>query len=153
AGEGTRLETPGALNGSVWEPKETSFFVRYAEPLSGNLTFSYLGQAKVHSLGSDSAVFSMNGFLNGPYDLTNLYPFFFYYTRAGATDGDPAFWAKTAVTQTSNQIRNELDLVYRRANTLSVVGGVDLRNGSIQADYVQGTNCVPSPSLLSDFKD
>src|SRR5262249_823355 len=67
-----------------------------------------------------------------------------------ATQGDAAFWSQTLVTQSSNQIRNELDLVYRRGNTLSVVGGLDLRNGSIQADYVQGTNCVPFETLFSN---
>jgi len=147
-GESTDLESPGALNGDVWIPQHTSFYVKYAEPLSGSLSFSYLGSAKVHSLGTGSSVFSLNGYLNGPLDLTNLYPFFFRDFEGD--DGDPAFWAKTVVTQSSNQIRNELDLLYRRGNALSVVGGLDLRNGSIQADYVQGSNCEPFPSLLSN---
>jgi outer membrane receptor protein involved in Fe transport len=148
-GEGTDMEGPGALNGNVWVPRQTTFFARYVEPLSGSLTFSYLGHAKVHSLGSGSSVFSMNGYLNGPFNLANLYPFFFEdFTKS---DGDPAFWAQTVVAESSNQIRNELNLVYRHANVLSIVGGVDLRNGSIQADYVQGTNCPPAQSLLSFF--
>jgi outer membrane receptor protein involved in Fe transport len=148
-GEGTDMEAPGALNGNVWLPRQTTFFVRYAEPLSGSLTFSYLGSAKVHSLGAGSSVFSMNGYLNGPFNLANLYPFFF--EDFSKSDGDPAFWAQTVVAQSSNQIRNELNLVYRHANSLSIVSGLDLRNGSIQADYVQGTDCPPAQSLLSLF--
>src|SRR6185369_630139 len=95
-GEGTDMEVPGAQNGNIWVPHETSFFIRYAEPLSGNLTFSYLGQAKVHGIGSGSSVFAMNGYLNGPLDLANLYPFFFKQgVAADAPDGDRAFWSQT----------------------------------------------------------
>ena len=145
--EGTDMEVPGALNGNMWIPHETSFFVRYAEQLSGNLSFSYLGQAKVHAVEPGSSVFSANGYLNGPLDAFALLPV------DNNEDGFPAFWTHSVVAQSSNQIRNELNLVYRRANTLSVVSGLDLRNGSIQADYVKGTDCVPVAPLFSDFKD
>lgn len=148
-GESTKMSVPGARNGNIWAPHETSFFVRYAEPLSGNLTFSYLGQAKVHGLGSGSSVFSLNGYLNGPLDVADLFALF----DVTARDGVPAFWSQTLVAQSSNQIRNELNLVYRRGNALSVVGGIDLRNGSIQTDYVEGTDCVPDPPLFSGFND
>ena len=45
-----------------------------------------------------------------------------------------------------------MNLVYRRANTFSAIGGVDLRNGSIQADYVKGTDCIPF-GIFSGFGD
>jgi outer membrane receptor protein involved in Fe transport len=147
-GEGTDFEVPGALNGNIWIPHETSFFVRYAEPLTGNLSFSYFGQAKVHSVEPGSSVFSMNSYLNGPLDVFDLFANF----DLSKDDGVPAYWTQALVAQSSNQIRNELNLVYRRANTLSVVSGVDVRNGSIQADYVKGTNCIPIPPLFSNFK-
>ena len=139
-GEGTDLEYPGALNGNVWTPRETSFFVRYSEPLSGSLSFTYLGQAKVHSVAAGSSVFSLNSYLNGPLDAFDL------------LDDQSATWTQALVAQSSTQIRNEMNLIYRHANTFSVIGGVDLRNGSIQADYVKGTDCIPF-GIFSGFGD
>src|SRR6185369_12234808 len=110
-GDGTDLEVPGAANGNVWIPRETSFFVRYAEPLSGNLSFTYLGQAKVHSVAEGSSVFSVNGYLNGPLDSLDLFGSF----NPNAKDGVAAFWSQALVAQSSSQIRNELNLVYRRS--------------------------------------
>jgi outer membrane receptor protein involved in Fe transport len=139
-GEGTDMEVPGALNGNIWIPRETSFYVRYAEPLSGSLSFSYLGQAKVHSVGEGSSVFSLNSYLNGPLDALDLF-----------APANP-FWTQALVAQSSSQIRNELNLVYRPVNTFSILSGVDLRNGSIQADYVKGSDCIPF-GIFSDFSD
>jgi len=54
--------------------------------------------------------------------------------------------------QTSSiQFRNELNFVYSFKNRLNAIAGVDLRNGSIQADYAKATNCKPPDS--SPFKD
>jgi outer membrane receptor protein involved in Fe transport len=139
--EGTDMEVPGALNGNIWIPRETSFFVRYAEPLSGSLSFSYFGQAKVHSVGEGSSVFSLNSYLNGPLDGLDLF-----------NPPVPPSWTQALVAQSSSQIRNELNLVFRPTNTLNIVGGIDLRNGSIQADYVKGPDCVPF-GLFSPFGD
>jgi outer membrane receptor protein involved in Fe transport len=47
------------------------------------------------------------------------------------------------VIQSSSQFRNELNLVYQRGTTLSAVGGVEIRDGSIQRDYSRTTNCEP----------
>jgi outer membrane receptor protein involved in Fe transport len=113
------------------------------------LSFSYLGQAKVHSVEPGSSVFSMNSYLNGPLDVFDLFANF----DVSKNDGAPAYWTQSLVAQSSSQIRNELNLVYRPRNTLSVVGGVDVRNGSIQADYVKGTDCIPFAPLFSDFGD
>jgi outer membrane receptor protein involved in Fe transport len=144
-GEGTDMEVPGALNGNIWIPRETSFFVRYAEPLTGSLSFSYFGQAKVHSVGEGSAVFSLNSYLNGPFDALDLF-------ESRTIPAAKPFWSQSLVAQSSSQIRNELNLVYRPTNTFNIVGGVDLRNGSIQADYVKGPDCIPF-GLFSDFSD
>ena len=135
------MEVPGALNGNIWIPRETSFFVRYAAPLSGSLSFSYFGQAKVHSVGEGSSVFSLNSYLNGPLDAIDLF-------NPPVTPS----WTQALVAQSSSQIRNELNLVFRPTNTFNIVGGVDLRNGSIQADYVKGSDCIPF-GLFSNFGD
>ncbi len=89
------MEVPGALNGNVWTPRETSFFVRYAEPLSGSLSFSYLGQAKVHSVAAGSSVFSLNSYLNGPLDAFDLF-------KSDVSVGE-AFWTQALVAQSSTR--------------------------------------------------
>jgi outer membrane receptor protein involved in Fe transport len=132
ASASTKLAQPGALNGNVWSPQQASVYARYSTALQGNLNLTYLGQAKVHQLQPDSSAFLFRSYIGGPLGFVNL-----------AADGgpSPAFWAQTRLAQSSNQFRNEVDLVYRPRRSFSLVGGVDLRYASIQKDYSKSSNC------------
>ena len=80
-------------------------------------------------------MFSLNSYLNGPLDAIDL-----------LNPPVSPSWTQALVAQSSSQIRNELNLVFHPTNTFNIVGGVDLRNGSIQADYVKGSDCIPAGS-------
>jgi len=130
ASASTQLAEPGALNGNVWSPGQTSLYVRYSTPLSGNLRLSYFGQAKIHELHPESSAFLLQSYVTGPLGLTEI------------GSETPAFWAQTRLAQSSNQWRNELNVLYRPRSNLSVLGGVDLRYGSLQMDYSKSSNCA-----------
>jgi outer membrane receptor protein involved in Fe transport len=139
-GSATAFKEPGAANGNLWIPYQTSTYARYTGALSGNVKVSYFGQAKVQGLGDGSKSFTLYDFLDGPLDLEDL----IYGT-------DP-FWAETRMQSSSIQFRNELNFVYSLKNRLNAIAGIDLRNGSVQADYAKSTNCK-SPDSLSPFND
>ena len=139
-GSATAFKEPGAANGNVWIPYQTSTYARYTGALSGNVKVSYFGQAKVQGLGDGSKSFTLYDFLDGPLDLDDL------------DAGRHPFWAETRMQASSVQFRNELNLVYSFRNRLNAIAGVDLRNGSIQADYAKATNCK-APDLLSPFQE
>ena len=102
----------------------------------GSLAFSYFGQAKVHRLGQGSASFTFDGYLDGPFNVVDL----------AAQDRKQPFWRHTFSEQSSSQFRNELNLVYRFKDKLSVVAGGDFRNGLVQSDYARSSNCVEEAS-------
>jgi hypothetical protein len=97
--------------------------------LSGNLRLSYFGQAKIHELHPDSSAFLLQSYVTGPLGYSDI------------EDETPAFWAQTRLAQSSNQWRNELNVLYRPRSNLSVLGGIDLRYGSLQMDYSKSSNC------------
>jgi outer membrane receptor protein involved in Fe transport len=136
AASGTFRKEPGARNGNVWVPQQVTAFARYNVALSGSFAFSYLGQAKVHRLGQGSASFTFDGYLDGPFNVVDL---------AAEVRKQP-FWRHTLLEQSSSQFRNELNLVYRFKDKLSVVAGGDFRNGLVQSDYARSSNCVVEAS-------
>jgi outer membrane receptor for ferrienterochelin and colicins len=129
ASASTQWAEPGALNGNIWSPGQTSLYVRYSTALSGSLRLSYFGQAKIHELHPDSSAFLLQSYATGPLGLTEM------ETQTAA------FWAQTRLAQSSNQWRNEVNVVYRPRSNLSVLGGIDLRYGSLQMDYSKASNC------------
>jgi outer membrane receptor for ferrienterochelin and colicins len=143
-GSATAFREPGAANGNVWIPYQTSTYARYTGALSGNVKVSYFGQAKVQGLGDGSKSFTLYDYLDGPLDLDDL-------RREDLPPVQP-FWAETRMQTSSIQFRNELNFVYSFRNRLNAIAGVDLRNGSIQADYAKATNCqLDSSSPFEKF--
>lgn len=132
----TDAQRPGANNGSVWVPEQTALYIRYDRPLTDNLSLFLFSRYKVHSTSPDSSSFSLVSYANGglkPEDLTA---------------NRPAFWKETILVRSSNQLRNEVGLVYEPSTRFNLVAGVELRNGSIQGDYAraEGQGEEPDPS-------
>jgi outer membrane receptor for ferrienterochelin and colicins len=146
ASASTQWAEPGARNGNIWSPRQNSFYARYSTALSGNLRLSYFGQAKVHEIHPESSAFLLQSYASGALGLLDL------------VSERPAFWAQTHLEQSSNQWRNEVNLLYRGRPNLSVLGGIDLRYGSMQTDYSRASNCVeetriPNTVLVSSNFD
>jgi outer membrane receptor for ferrienterochelin and colicin len=132
ASAGTSRSMPGALNGNLWRPHQSAFSAGYSGRVSG-VTVNYFGQARVHGIGDGSARYSLQGYLDGPFGLEEL------------RRGQSAFWTSTQLRQSSTQVRNELNINFRPRPALLVVAGAELRNGSVQANYEQVTNCTRTP--------
>ena len=130
ASASTQWAEPGARNGNIWSPRQTSLYARYSTALSGSLRLSFFGQAKVHELNSESSAFLLQSYGSGPLQFSDI------------GSAIPAFWAQTRLAQSSSQWRNEVNVLYRGRRNLSVVGGIDLRYGSIQMDYSKAANCL-----------
>lgn len=141
ASSSTQWAEPGARNGNVWVPRQTSFYARYSTALPGNLRLSCFGQAKVHELKPESSAFMLQSYVTGPLGWDDL----LIQPYLSGTARPEAFWMQTRLAQSSNQVRNEMNLSYRARNNLSLVGGVDLRHGSLQTDYSQSSNCTVEP--------
>ena len=128
AGASTKWTEPGAHNGAVWVPFQAALSARYSTALRGNVRLTYFGQAKIHELQPDSAVFVRHSYR-------------FQLDESSLSVSTPPFWAQTYLAQSSNQVRHELNLVVRPRTNIDVISGVDLRNSSIQSDYSRDTNC------------
>ena len=139
ASASTQWAEPGARNGNIWSPRQNSFYARYSTALSGSLRLSYFGQAKVHEIRPESSAFLLQSYASGALGLLDL------------VNEKPAFWAQTQLEQSSNQWRNELNLLYRGRPNLSILGGIDLRYGSMQTDYSRASNCVEETRSLDVF--
>ena len=134
AGASTKWTEPGAHNGAVWVPFQAALSARYSTALRGNVRLTYFGQAKIHELQPDSAVFVRHSY-RFQLDESNL------CRNVTCTEFTEPFWAQTYLAQSSNQVRHELNLVVRPRTNIDVISGVDLRNSSIQSDYSRDTNC------------
>lgn len=129
----TDLASPGAGNGARWTPKQTWFYVRYSHDLPHNLRFTLFSRYKEHTLdGSETVLTNLNSYLSGALGVVEL------------ADGVEPSWQPTYFYLLNTQLRNELRLVYDPSERLDVVAGLELRNGSIQGNYV--TSDRPDPS-------
>ena len=139
ASSSTKWAEPGARNGNIWVPFQMAVYARYSTALSGNVRLTYFGQGKVHKLQPQSSAFLLHSYVTGPFAVGDLLDGF------NLKKNPPqAFWQQTYLAQSSNQVRNEMDVAYQMRDNLNMIGGVDLRNGSIQIDYSKSTNCPPA---------
>jgi outer membrane receptor protein involved in Fe transport len=138
ASASTRWTEPGARNGAVWVPFQAAISARYSAALRGNVRLTYFGQAKIHELQPDSAAFLFHSY-GVQLGMSDLCPNFVLTSCQPARE---SFWAQTFLAQSSNQVRNELNVVARPRGNLDLIAGVDLRNSSVQSDYLKvSTNC------------
>ena len=121
----TDQQRPGAANGSVWAPEQRALYIRYQREVLDNLSLFLFCRYKVHGTTSDSSSFSLYSYAGGKLTADNL------------ENGDPAFWKQTINIRSSNQLRNEIGVVYQKGPRFNLVAGLELRNGSIQANYVK----------------
>ena len=126
------LAQPGADNGALWTPRQTSVYVKYGRELSPTLSLGFFNQYKKHDLGPESSTFTFESYGVGGLTVLDL------------ADERPARWERTNLFRSSNQLRSELTLDWTPSERLAVVAGAELRDGKIQGDYVSSTEPVPS---------
>jgi outer membrane receptor for ferrienterochelin and colicins len=121
-------------NGFLWTPRHTFLFAKYSRRFADDkLSLTSFTQFRRHDLdGSNSA----NVFL-GNYHLGSL-------GAADLLEGKTPSWNPTYNYRSNDQLRTELTLHYEWSESLSAVGGVELRLSSVGAKNVTSTTERPS---------
>ncbi len=114
-----------AGSGNVLTPKQTSIYLRYARSIGPSLSLTVFSRYKEHELDGDSSIARFALYANGFYDDLAL-----------VAEKQIPFFERIDFDQISTQLRNEVTLVYQPSAKFNLVGGVELRNSSIQADFV-----------------
>jgi outer membrane receptor for ferrienterochelin and colicins len=131
------LSQPGADNGALWSPRQMALSAKYSRSLQENLSLHFFSRYKVHELAPDSTIFSLRSYASGGLKLGDL------------VDGKTAGWQRTNLYRSSSQLQNELSFAWEPLDKLSVVGGVELRHGSIQGDYTQAKDEIGAPPAVA----
>jgi outer membrane receptor for ferrienterochelin and colicins len=133
----------GVDQGMSWRPVHNYFFVKYEKSISNNLIISNFIRYKVHDFDRDNNIVRYRrNYASGRYSLTNL------------IDGFVPTYDSLYLFQKSNQLREELKVVYQPLDILDIVAGFEFRFSSIQGDYTfSNTNDVEqSGSPLTDIE-
>ncbi len=110
--------------GQAWVPRHTYFFADYKKTLSNKLLVTNILMYKIHDFDKENSVVRFRkNYINGTYKLSDL------------INSKTPIWDSTYLFQISNQIRNELKLLYQPTPTISIITGFETRFSSIQGDY------------------
>jgi outer membrane receptor protein involved in Fe transport len=123
----------GARNGSVWAPEQTFLYLKYDREFASGLGMSVYTHFLRHRLGNGTREEQLRSYASGRLTLDDL------------RDGVDSFWRRTVFDQSSRQTRGGVTLAWSRSPRLNLVGGVEVRNGLIQGDYLLTIDCPDRP--------
>jgi outer membrane receptor for ferrienterochelin and colicins len=131
-GESTDLAQAG--NDNIASPRAFALYAKYSRDLSSNTSFSFFTRYRKHDFGRNNGITSANSFANGSHLIFDL------------LQGTDIFflppWATIYSYQSSTQLQTELTMLYEPSPALSLVGGLEVHDGSLQVS--------PSTSLVPD---
>jgi outer membrane receptor for ferrienterochelin and colicins len=117
-----------ANEGQSWQPRHNYFYIKYDKSVTNRLIISNFTQFKVHDFDKDNAVVRYRrNYSTGHFTLNNL------------IDGRVPTFDSAYLFQKSNQLRQELKIVYQPLDRLDLVAGFEFRFSSIQGDYTSST--------------
>ncbi len=118
--------------GQGWRPNHNYLYVKYEKDITPKLNISNFLRYKIHDFNNDNCIVRYRkNYLSGNFSLDNL------------INNDVPTWDSLYLFQKSNQLRNEMKVVYSPFNRIDIVGGFEARFSSIQGDYTFGkTNDV-----------
>lgn len=141
--EGTRPWYRQSRQGGVWTPKQTNLFANYTRSFGEKLTMSYFGRFKQHELDGDTSVAKLLTYADRSLDIFTI-----LLGENFGFDVTQAFIESFDLDQISTQMRNELTLVYETTARFNLVGGIEIRNSSIQGDFLSGVTEEAGRSLF-----
>ena len=113
-----------ASEGALWRPIHTYFYLKYEKSLTSKLFISNNLNYKIHTFNKDNAVVRYSKkYSAGSYKLENLIA------------GKIPSWDSLYLFQKSNQVRNELKVIYKPISMVDIIVGMETRFSSIQGDY------------------
>ena len=114
----------GFEQGQSWRPVHHYFYVKYEKSISNNLIISNFLRYKVHDFDKDNSIVRYRrNYASGRYGLPNL------------IEGFVPTYDSLYLFQKSNQLREELKVIYQPLDILDIVAGLEFRFSSIQGDY------------------
>jgi outer membrane receptor for ferrienterochelin and colicins len=130
------LYSAGPKNGSLWAPKNTTFYTIYDRQFR-NVSFSNTSSYVVHGLDKATDLVSYNSFYgllntnsySNPTLFNLLYP-------DSIIDGAKHGWQNTYYYYKARQFRNDFKINYI-LNRMNILAGLDLRSSQLQGDYLQ----------------
>lgn len=132
----TDTYVPGSENGFNWVPQLTYFFAKYENQISEKVFFSNLTSYKIHALTEESRFVSLVNYARGNKKLTDL-----------VNNTAPAWITKYAY-EISKQLRTEFKVIYRPVSRFDLVSGLELRNSSLQGEYLFSLTSTPEDSAV-----
>ncbi len=122
----------GSDAGPRWDFKADWLYAKYSRPIGRNLSLNVFGRYKSQELGNNLVITVLNSYAGGQLGLQQL-----------AADV-PASWGTIYLYQQSSQLRAEANAAYNPSEKFNLVGGVELRNGSLQGNLL--LSFEPNPS-------
>ena len=115
---------------SRWITNNNSLFVKYEKKINQRLLITNLASYRLHNLDGATNLSRANAFNTSQLGLQNL------------IDLKPPSLSSTYYYRSSNQLRNELKLFYKR-NRFNLITGLELRQGIFQLNYLQNSESFP----------
>lgn len=130
-----------ANEGGTWRPVHNYFFIKYEKDISDKLNISSFLRYKIHDFHPENSVVPSATYLNAELDLAAL-----------LNNVEP-LPINVYLFQKSNQLREELKLLYQPKEWIDVVAGFEARFSAIQGDYTQtvvvGSTQIPD-SIIAE---
>ncbi len=103
-------------------PRSTALYLKYFRALTADSSLQLFSRYKLHELDNDTAFTFFRNFSTGDRDIRQL--------QRGGT----AFWLRSELYQSSEQLRNEATFFYEPSQRISLVSSLEIRNSTIQTD-------------------
>ncbi len=122
-----------------WQSRQGYFYARYDKSLSERVSFSNLTYFRTNDFGKQSVVTRYSGYANAGLTFTDF------------IRGRQPFFLPNYFGVQCKQFRTESRIVYVISEKLDLNGGVELRNGFFQGDYVNSV--IPDPIATGVSRD
>ncbi len=137
----------GGVGGLLWIPSSSSFYGRYERDLGDDLSLTFFARYKRHELEDPSSLNLFTGYAAGPGNLR--------LKDLIGVDPPTGSWIPFYFYLSNTQLRTELTVSYNPSERLSLVSGIELRNSTVQGNYIlsdqpnPAANGTPRPPILT----
>ena len=130
----TKSKRVGSPDLSRWITWNSSVYLKYEKKINQNLYFSNLASYRLHTLDGDTNLTTALAYNNNKRGFDNL------------ISETPASLSTTYFYRSSNQLRNETKLFYKK-NNFNIVTGLEFRQGIFQMNYLTSGSEDPDETL------
>ncbi len=114
-----------------WINWNTFFYLRYDKSITDKLLFTNLASYRLHAIDGGTTFETYKGYFNSKFSLLEL------------TNNDLPALTTTYYYRASNQLRDEIRLLWVPSGTFDIMSGIEFRSGLIQGDYLKSPEPYP----------